>query len=57
MHDLIVRFAVPAGQHLYGEPVPTGMVATSVEIEPDVGLVVKRGDPATNRAPHPGRHR
>lgn len=40
-HDLIVRFAVPEGQHLYGEPVPNGMVATSVEIEPDVGLVVK----------------
>lgn len=41
MHDLIVRFAVPDGQHLYGEPVPEGMIATSVEIEPDVGLVVK----------------
>lgn len=41
LHDLIVRFAVPDGQHLYGNPVPDGMVATSVEIEPDVGLVVK----------------
>lgn len=41
MHDLMVRFAVPEGQHLYGEPVPEGMVATSIEIEPDVGLVVK----------------
>lgn len=41
IHDLVVRFAVPEGQHLYGQPVPDGMVATSVEIEPDVGLVVK----------------
>lgn len=41
VHDLVVRFAVPEGQHLYGEPVPDGIVATSVEIEPDVGLVVK----------------
>ena len=41
LHDLVVRFAVPDGQHLYGEPVPDGMVPTSVEIEPDVGLVVK----------------
>ncbi len=41
MHELIVRFAVPEGQHLYGEPVPQGMVATSVEIEPDLGLVVR----------------
>lgn len=41
MQELIVRFAVPEGQHLYGLPVPDGLVATSVELEPDVGLVVK----------------
>ncbi len=41
LHDLVVRFAVPEGQHLYGEPVPDGMVATTVEIEPDLGLVVR----------------
>ncbi len=41
VHDLVVRFAVPDGQHLYGDPVPDGMVPTSVEIEPNVGLVVK----------------
>lgn len=41
VRDLIVRFAVPDGQHLYGEPVPEGMVATTVEIEPDVGLVAQ----------------
>ena len=39
--DLIVRFAVPDGHHLYGEPVPEGMVPTSIDIEPDVGLVVR----------------
>jgi hypothetical protein len=41
LRDLIVRFAVPDGQHLYGEPVPAGMVATSVEIDDDVGLIVR----------------
>lgn len=41
IHDLIVRFAVPDGQHLYGQPVPEAMVTTSVEIDPDIGLVVK----------------
>ncbi len=39
--DLIVRFAVPAGMHLHGEPVPPGVVPTSVAIEPDLGLVTK----------------
>lgn len=43
-HDLVVRLAVPDGQHLYGEPVPEGMVATSVDVDPDLGLVTK---PAT----------
>lgn len=38
VHDLIVRFAVPQGQHLYGEPVPAGMVATAVEVDHQVGL-------------------
>ncbi|MFN3255023.1 MAG: hypothetical protein ACE37B_04960 [Ilumatobacter sp.] len=47
MHDLIVRFAVPDGQHLHDDPVPGGMIATSVEMEPDVALVV---EPAV---PHP----
>lgn len=38
--ELVVRFAVPEGQHLYGEPVPAGMVATSVTIDDEVGLNV-----------------
>ena len=41
LRDLIVRFAVPDGFHLYGEPVPDGMVATSVEIDDVLGLIVK----------------
>jgi hypothetical protein len=41
MHDLIVRFAVPDGQHLYDGPVPDGMVATSVEVDEQVGVVVR----------------
>lgn len=34
--DLTVRLRVPAGQHLYGEPVPNGMVATTVELDDGV---------------------
>ena len=41
LHDLLVRFAVPEGLHLYGEPVPTGMVATSVDFDDDEGLVAR----------------
>lgn len=41
LHDLVVRFAVPDGQHLYGEPVPDGMVATTVEFDDDDGIVIR----------------
>jgi hypothetical protein len=34
--DLIVRLHVPEGQHLQGEPVPSGMVATAVEFDEGV---------------------
>ncbi len=40
VRDLLVRLRVPEGQHLYGEPVPDGMVATSVELDESVGVVV-----------------
>ena len=30
--DLLVRIDLPAGQHAYGEPVPDGLVATSVTV-------------------------
>lgn len=43
IRDLLVRFVIPEGQHIYGQPVPDGMVATSVEVDPMTGLVV--GDP------------
>lgn len=31
--ELIVRIALPEGRHAYGEPVPDGLVATSVAVE------------------------
>ena len=31
--DLQVTFRIPTGQHLYGNPVPEGLVATSVEFD------------------------
>jgi peroxiredoxin len=36
---LVVRFELRDGLHLYGEPVPDGMVATSVEVHGPEGLV------------------
>lgn len=35
---LVVRFAMPDGLHIYGEPVPDGMVATQIEVEGPDGL-------------------
>ncbi len=40
VRDLLVRLRVPKGQHVYGEPVPDGMVATSVELDDSIGLAV-----------------
>lgn len=37
--NLVVRFFVPYGQHLYDEPVPDGMVAASVELDDTPGLL------------------
>ncbi len=39
VRDLLVTLRVPDGQHLYGEPVPAGMVATTVEFDESVGLI------------------
>ncbi len=39
VRDLLIRLRVPEGQHLYHDPVPEGMVATSVELDDSVGLV------------------
>jgi DsbC/DsbD-like thiol-disulfide interchange protein len=40
VRDLLIRLGVPEGQHLYGEPVPNGMVATSIEMDESVGVIV-----------------
>lgn len=37
--DLVFRFAVPAGRHLYAEPAPAGSVAVNVELAANDRLV------------------
>ncbi len=39
LRDLLVKFRVPEGQHLYGNPVPEGSVATSIVLDEVDGLV------------------
>lgn len=39
IHDLLITLRVPEGQHLYGEPVPEGMVATTVTIDDEVPVI------------------
>jgi AhpC/TSA family/Thiol:disulfide interchange protein DsbD, N-terminal len=39
LRKLVVRFTLPEGLHIYGEPVPDGMVATSVEVTGPAGFV------------------
>jgi peroxiredoxin len=38
---IVVRFHLPDGLHIYGEPVPDGMVATSIDVRGPEGLVVE----------------
>ena len=38
MRQLVVRFELAPGLHIYDEPVPEGMVATRIEVEPPEGL-------------------
>lgn len=38
MRRLVVRFELPPGLHIYGEPVPEGMVATQIEVEAPEGV-------------------
>ena len=33
--EIVASFRVPAGQHLYGEPVPDGLVAATIELDRD----------------------
>jgi hypothetical protein len=41
MRKLVVRFELAEGLHIYGEPVPTGMVATSVSVTGPEGFVTR----------------
>lgn len=38
---IVARFDLPEGVHIYGEPVPDGMVATTVDVSGPDGLVVE----------------
>ena len=40
IRHLVVRFELPEGLHIYGPPVPDGMIATEVQIEGPEGFVV-----------------
>ena len=38
--QIVARFSVPEGMHLYEEPVPEGLVAASIELDPDLEGIV-----------------
>jgi hypothetical protein len=55
VRTLVVRFELAPGLHLYGQPVPDGMVPTTVRVEGPPGIIV--GDPVyppTQRLRLPG---
>lgn len=37
--EVVARFRMPSGRHLYGEPVPDGLVAATIELDDDLGLI------------------
>lgn len=39
--DLVVRFDVPEGRHVYADPAPDGSVAVQVEVDSQEGLVTR----------------
>lgn len=39
LHEIVATFRVPEGQHLYGEPVPDGLVAATIEIDDSPGII------------------
>jgi hypothetical protein len=41
IRQIVVRFELPEGLHIYGQPVPDGMVATRVEVSGPPGLVAE----------------
>jgi len=52
---LVVRFEIPEGLHIYGEPVPTGMVATTITIDGPDGFRHEPAEaPATRAFELPG---
>lgn len=52
LRELVVEFLVPQGQHLYGEPVPDGLVATSVIVDVDDELIVRETSAPPTRPHH-----
>jgi len=45
--DLVVTFRLPTGQHIYGEPVPDGLVATAIEFDDGVIALEPSAPPTT----------
>ena len=55
VRQLVVRFELPEGLHIYGPPVPEGMIATQVTIEGPEGFVLMSPEfPATEKLTLPG---
>ncbi|MEM9257236.1 MAG: protein-disulfide reductase DsbD domain-containing protein [Pseudomonadota bacterium] len=44
MRKLLVHFQLDEGLHIYGEPVPSGMVATQVSVAGPPGLIVQESE-------------
>ena len=38
--QIVARFSVPEGMHLYGQPVPEGLVAASIQLDEDLEGIV-----------------
>ncbi|MDW3218873.1 MAG: protein-disulfide reductase DsbD family protein [Acidimicrobiales bacterium] len=41
-HDLVVRLAIPEGQHVYADPAPEGMVPVSIEFDDTDRIGIRR---------------
>ena len=50
--DLNVEMTPPSGWHLYGEPVPDGMVATTVEVDDGDGSIIALDTVLPESRPH-----
>ena len=50
LHEIVATFRVPEGQHLYGAPVPDGLVAATIEVDDAPGIISRNlVAPPTNR--------